>query len=308
VKLTSTLIVVLASLLSVSSWAASVSAVKGQKTLINLEGSEANPGDEFFLINPANGKKNAIVRITQVKNGKAIAEIVKGRAAQGFTLQAKASGSSAGGSAAAAHASSDVSSYENTGSTYKGRGGDYLMIPKDSWGIVGEYLMNTMDATHTVGGSVTATANMKNSSFGAGGFYDYVYTPELIARGGVALEQFSVKGASDVAGDCSGSDCKADITYLTMSALGKYNFNIGKYRPWVGAGGGFMIAVSKSSNILKESEISTNQVLTAAFGVDIQMSRKNYIPVSLEYSTFFPPAELVKAHMIILKGGWAWNL
>lgn len=299
-KLSAALIVTL-SLLTANSWAATVAAVKGQKTLINLEGADAAPGDEFFLIDAASGKKKAIIRIKQVKNGRATGDIVKGRAAPGYTLQAKGSGRPM---------SADVSdsSYSPRSSSGGSAAGGYLLNPKDSYGVYGEYLMNTMDATHTVGGTVKATANMKDSSFGVGGYYDYAYTNELMARGAVAIEQFSAAGPSDVAGDCGGNDCSAEITYLSFYGIGKYNFNIGKYRPWVGAGGGFMIALSKKSNILKESEIATNQVITLIGGVDIQMSRKNYIPVSLEYSMFFPPADLVKAHMIILKGGWAWNL
>jgi hypothetical protein len=299
VKLSAALLVTL-SLLALNSWAATVAKVKGTKTLINLEGADAAPGDEFFLLDAASGKKKAVVRIKQVKNGRAVGEVVKGRAAAGYTLQAK--GTSRPMSADVADPDSSRSSSRPTAA------GGYLLNPKDSYGVYGEYLMNTMDATHTVGGTVKATAKMKDTSFGVGGFYDYAYTNELMARGAVAIEQFAAKGASDVNGDCGGQDCKAEITYLSFYGIGKYNFNIGKYRPWVGAGGGFMIALSKSSNILKEAEITTNQVITLAGGLDIQMSRKNYIPLSLEYSMFFPPADLVKAHMIILKGGWAWNL
>ncbi|MNJ98547.1 hypothetical protein D3C87_163140 [compost metagenome] len=299
-NLNRSLLAILIFVLPLSGWSATVTNTKGQRVLINLDGADSAPGDEYYLLDPATNKKRAIIRITQVKGGKAIGQIVKGKGAIGYTLQAKAS---------SAPMSADVST-PGSDSGFSSRpapSGEYLKIVKDSWGVLGEYLMASMDATQKLSGGMTNSSSMKGSGFGAGAFYDYAYTSNMIGRGIVALEQFSVSGSAGNALGCSGGGCNADFTYLSLYGVGKYHFMEGKYRPWAGGGVGFLIALSKSSSILNAAQVSTNQTLLVAGGVDIQLSRKNYVPVSLEY-TIFPPSDTVKANMIVLKAGWAWNL
>lgn len=289
---------------SLSGHAATVTTTKDTRVLIDLEGADTAPGDEYYLIDPATQKKRAIVRITQVKNNKAIANVLRGKGEKGFTLQAKAS------SMSSPVVDSSPSSGGKSKESFSSRpvpGGDWLKIPRDSWGVLGEYIMPSMEATQKLAGGYTNSSSMTGTNFGAGAFYDYVYMSNLIGRGIVALEQFEVTGSSSNPLGCNGGGCDAKFTYLSFYGVGKYHFTEGKYRGWVGGGVGFLLALSKSSTILNASSVSTNQVLTVGGGVDIQMSRKNYVPVSLEYS-LFPPSDTVKAHMIVLKAGWAWNL
>lgn len=282
-----------------TSWAASVSGVKGQKVLITLDGDAVSEGEEFFLINPANNKKAAIVRIRQIKGDKALADLVKGKASPGFGLQAKG----------AAPMSADPSYSSTTSDT---GGGGILRNLKNSYGVTGGMLMNSMVANVTAVDSVTglkttSEANMSGSGFGVGGFYDMLLTSSLVGRGFVGIEQFNVSGDASSA-VCSGSkSCDAKINYLSLYGLGKWYLSESKYRFWLGGGGGYLIAVSKSSTALNASQISTNQIFTAAFGLDVQTTRKNYIPVSIEYN-MFPSSDTVKASMISIKAGWAWNL
>lgn len=288
-----------------TSWAASVSGVKGQKVLISLDGDTVSEGEEFFLINPANNKKAAIVRIRQIKGGKALADLVKGKAAQGYGLQAKA----------AAPMSADPS-YSPSGDSFSSSKasdtGGILRTLKNSYGVTGGMLMNTMNANVSAvdsgtGLKTTSEATMAGSGFGVGGFYDMLLTSSIVGRGWVGIEQFNVTGdaASAV---CSGSkSCDAKINYLSLYGLAKWYLSESKYRFWLGGGGGYLIAVSKSSMALNASQISTNQIFTAAFGLDVQTTRKNYIPISIEYN-MFPSSDTVKASMISIKAGWAWNL
>lgn len=291
-------------------FAASVSTVKGQKVLIDLEGADANAGDEFFLINPESQKKAAIIRIRQVKSGKAIADIVKGNAKAGFSLQAKGPSKmsaeppppEAEEAAVAEQPRYDSGSSRDTG---------YLRVIKNSWGVLGSFNMNAMNATISntdVFGTTTKTpADMKGNGFGAGGFYDYAFTSEMVGHASAMLEQFVTTGSAATAA-CSGStNCEVNITYLSLYGLGKYYFSKDKFRMWGAAGMGYLLALSKSSTALNESKISANQVLTLAIGGDYQMSRHNYIPMSLEYNYFWPSAD-VTANQIMLKAGWAWNL
>lgn len=152
-----------------------------------------------------------------------------------------------------------------------------------------------------------ANASMSGMGFGAGGFYDVPFGDSLAGRIWAGIEQFNVSGDISTAA-CNGSTtCDAKINYLSVYGLGKWYFMQGQYRSWVGGGAGFLLAVSKSATALNESQISTNQVLTAALGLDWQMSRKNYVPISIEYN-MFPDSSTVKATMIVIKAGWAWNL
>ncbi|WP_413613294.1 hypothetical protein [Bdellovibrio sp. HCB-110] len=289
-----------------SAFSASVSAVKGQKVLINLDGDATSEGEEFYLINPSNNKRTAIIRIKQVKGSKALGEIVKGRASQGYSLQAKAPSKM---SAEVSDPSSENSSDEETPVARNDM--SYLRVVKDSYGITGSYIMNTMDADVSYkdgfGISHKTSTSMSGTGFGVGGFYDYAFSKDFVGRGYAAMEQFNVSGNASEAACADSTSCDAKINYLSLYGLIKWYPLQGKYRGWLGGGMGYMLALSKSSTALNESQISTNQVFTFAIGSDIQMSRKNYIPVSIEYN-MFPASDTVKASMILIKGGWAWNL
>lgn len=291
---------------SFSAEAATVTAVKGQRVLIDLEGAESNPGDEFFLINPTTQKKAAIIRLRQVKGGKAIGEIVKGRSEAGYTLQAKGPSKMSAEVPPPAPEDSTASSSDYTPVRDTG----YLRVLKNSWGVLGTFVMNTMDATITstdvFGNTSKTSASMKGNGFGVGGFYDYVFTSEMVGHASAMLEQFDASGSAASAACKGTTSCDVKITYLSLYGLGKYYFTKDKYRFWGGGGMGYLLAVSKSSSALNESKISANQVLTFAFGTDIQMSRQNYIPVSLEYNYYWPSAD-VTANQILIKAGWAWN-
>lgn len=272
--------------------AATVTQAKGKQVLVDLEGDLATEGDEFYLINPDTQKKAAIIRIKKTKGEKALGEVLKGTANTGYTLLAKAA--SAGGSPNESSAD----------------GSSHLKTIKDSYGLLGAYFMNSMSANISYTNNATvvkSSTDMSGSGFGIGGFYDYAYSSSIVLRGLAAAEQFSVTGTSAQAG-CSGStNCTANITYLSLYGLGKWYLTSEQFRVWLGAGFGYLLALSKSSSALNESQISTNQVITGALGFDYQLNRASYIPVSLEYNNF-PASDTVKASSIVLRVGWAWNL
>lgn len=297
----STLLFLLCLSLSSTAWSAVVTTVKGPRVLIDLEGDMAETGEEFFLIDPNSTKRTAIIRITQVKGGKALAQITKGRAVPGFTLQAKG--------VSARPMSADVEGARADAGA--GLGGRYLTTLKESYGLTGAIHMNSMQAEvssrDALNNITRSSASMSGMGFGLGGFYDVPFTSSLAGRVFAGIEQFNASG--DIAVNaCAGStSCDAKINYLSIYALGKWYFLSGQYRSWLGAGGGFMLALSKSSTALNESQISTNQVMTAALGLDVQLNRQSYIPVSLEYN-MYPDSSTVKASVIVIKAGWAWNL
>lgn len=292
-KRNSLLLALLIALSTPFAHSATVTTVKGQTVLIDLEGETVAQDDEFFLINPETQKKAAIIRIKKFKGEKALAEIVKGRADTGFTLQAKAA-SAAGGEGGASSA----------------KAGGPLRSLKDSYGFLGGFIMNSMNADVSYNNGSTTTrssTSMSGSGFAVGGYYDYTFTPSIVLRGYSGLEQFTAAGSASTAACAGTTNCTANITYLSFYGLGKWYVSQGTYRTWLGGGFGYLLALAKSSTALNESQISTNSVMTAAFGMDYQSSRKNYIPISLEYN-LFPSSNTVKASQILIKAGWAWNL
>jgi hypothetical protein len=288
------------SLVSFSSFAmaAKVLQVKAKQVLISLEGEHAENGNEFFAINPE-GKKVAIIIIRQVKGDKAIGDIAKGSARPGYSLTAKPS---SGAGSASSNGSSSDSYYERKLSQRDHVG--------NSYGVVGGYLMNSMTATFT-GGTVVAptkvTASMSGTGFGALGYYDYMFSPSITLRGMGGYEQYKVSGSIGTT-DCGGTTlCTVDLSYLSFYGYGRWTFLPGKYKAWVGGGLGYLYAVGKSSTVLRQDQISANQIFVLALGADVRLSAKNYIPVSVEYG-LFPSSDSVKASIIYLRAGYAWNL
>ncbi|WP_413587285.1 hypothetical protein [Bdellovibrio sp. HCB274] len=294
--------------------AANVTAVKGSKVMVDLQGADVQPGDEFFLINPATGKKSAIVRVKQVKSGRAVADVVQGRGSVGATLQAKASSSGKAtkskpaASAAHTEALNKASSPDEEAAAFdKARDMSFLRTLRNSYGLLGQYAMNSMTPTITDPINPTEKPALKGSGLGAGGFYEWALTRNITVRTLGMLEQFNVSGKTNRNVGCnSTTNCSANITYLSAYGLAKYYFTTNEIRTWAGVGGGFLIAMSKSATALDENQIATNQVLNLAVGGDYQLNRKNYIPFSVEY-IYFPPSDTVTASSILFKVGYAWQ-
>lgn len=283
-------------------YSATVTQVKGKQVLIDMEGDSASEGDEFFLINPDTEKKVGMVRVKRAKGSKAIAMVIKGRAAEGYTLEANSD-----------DMDEDSEEVVESRSSRKGRGSSgagNLKSLKNSFGIMGGYLMNTMNADVSYNNNGTTTkssASMTGSGFGFGGFFDFVFSPSIAIHTVAAMEQFSAKGTVTNPACTGTTACTADINYLSLYGMGKWYLTQGGFRFWLGGGGGYLLALSKKSTALNENQISSNSVITGAIGGDLQLSKKNYIPISLEMN-MFPASETVKASQMAIKFGWAWNL
>ncbi|UYL08461.1 hypothetical protein B9G69_015565 [Bdellovibrio sp. SKB1291214] len=307
-------------ILSLPALAAQVIAVKGGKVMVNLEGAEVAPGDEFFLINPANNKKSAIIRVKQTKNGKAVADVITGRATVGSTLQAKAASVGGGGKKTSKSSATSTARQNDTLSRAKtpeeeaaafdnARDLSFSRTLKNSYGFLGQYSMDSMTPTikESVAINPAEQPQLKGSGMGAGAFYEWALTRTITVRTTGIFEQFNVSGNTQKNVGCKGStNCSANINYLSGYALGKYYFTQGRIRSWAGIGGGFLIAVSKSATALDENQIATNQVMILAAGGEYQLNRKTFIPFSVGY-TYFPPSSTVTASALVFQVGYGWQ-
>jgi hypothetical protein len=278
----------MANLCWVSAQAATLTKVKGNRALISIDGTPLRNGDQFYSLD-ANGKKRAIIRIVAVKNAQAMGQILKGTAAAGQILMP----------------------YVKPVAATKGDA-EMSEVPKmksalSHWGLFASYLINKMSAKFTING-VEKTTDMAGNGFGALAYYDYKVSDAVQLRGSGGLEQFQVSESRNSM-DCdkgTSTTCNAIISYLSLYGLAKYNFINGYTKFWFGGGGGYLLAVSKSSTVLDSSQISTNYVATVSGGMDVNMSRGQYLPVVIEYS-FFPSSNTVTASYIAFRIGWGWR-
>ena len=95
--------------------------------------------------------------------------------------------------------------------------------------------------------------------------------------------------------------------YLSGEGVIKLNFVSGLSRYYVSGGGGFFFVLSKSSSIVNlDTSNATNQIILLGAGGDIGLSKKTFIPFSLEYG-LFPGSASVKASMMFVRAGYGWR-
>jgi hypothetical protein len=282
---------ILFSFIPILAWPSSIVRVKGDRALIAMDGEQPIAvGQAFYTIDSA-GKKRALVKVIAIKENRAVAKILRGKSAEGHRLLE------------ADIPDTKVSQSETTG--------DSAAVVSDArlsrFGVLGGWMMNKMDAKFSVSGT-EHTTNMTGNGVSVLGFYDYAMGKLADIRISAGLEQFQVsenRGTPDCSQGTT-SQCNALINYLSSYALYKYTISGGSRKIWLGAGGGLLLALSKSSTVLKSSQISTNTVMTAATGIEFAMKQGQYLPVVIEYS-MFPTAPSVNANYIAIRVGWGWR-
>jgi len=244
---------------------------------------------ELVFTTNASGKKVSIVKIAQVKKGKAIGDVTKGRAEVGQGILRR------GGAIQPQESSAEATS-ESAPARKR----------KTSVGVELEMIQMSMTSNVTYSGT-TYGASMGGTAFGLYGYYDYPVMPKGQVRIAGAYEPLSATGSLTVPGCSSSAGCDFKVTYLGGYGTFKYDFLEQKsYRMWGAVGMGLLLPMSKSSSAVKTSNISTTQLYVFEIGGDIIMSRKNYIPLSLQYG-MFPASSTVTASDITLRGGYAWQ-
>jgi len=298
-KLTQLLVALALSISSAIAIAGEVQQLKGSKVLITLTDIEATVGTQLFIVNSEN-KKIGLIEVKQVKNGKAIAEIIKGRGEVGATIQAKA-----GATGSAQNASGKSEQY---GSTASGR-------KKMAIGVLGGIASSTfaMDV-----GPITATgpcptgtcrtaASLSGTSFNLKAFGDYDLSKALTLRAAAGYETISATGSIGSALCANDSTtCTVAINYLALEGSAHYNYLNAKTRAWVGLGYSFLIGMSTTTTIPNLSTSGgTNQMILFSTGADFPL-KKGFIPVAFEYG-MFPGSSDVKASAMFLRAGYGWN-
>lgn len=278
--------------------AGSVSKIKDNKVLLQLDDTAANVNDEFFLLNPE-GKKKAIITIKQIKDGKAVGEITKGQADVGFTMKAKSAPSASNNNTT--ETENTESNNDSPRSRYKG---------KLAAGALIGYGMHTLSLTvqNPSVPSQKEDAKLTDSAFSVKGFADYNMSPALTVRGAVGWEPFSAKGTTKQAICESGKSnaCQASYNYLALEGDAFYNFiSNKKMKIFLGLGYSYLIQVGKTVTIPNiNSENTTNQMVLGTVGMNYYVrGGKGFIPAQVEYA-IYPGSTNVQASSLFVRSGY----
>jgi hypothetical protein len=263
--------------LSSQAFAGVIEQVKNGKVLIALKGTPAQVGEQFFALNE-NNKKTAILEVTAVKGDRAVAKITKGTTKLADTILSKGLGA----------APEKNSPSEST------------FIRHDLKKLAVNIKVST-DAISTLQQDSTnpfpnkETVDMKGSNIGLNVTMGIPLGKTLSIQGFAGYEMLKVAGTA-LRLVCDGkttTDCNADISYLTVGALGRLTYASNSMEYWAGAGFGFKQPIAKKSTALTLDNISLANTAIIALGLDYHLSNTKFIPVSFEYHKSFNESETV---------------
>lgn len=261
--------------------------VKNGKVMIDTEGATVNIDDQILAFD-GNGKKRGRIIIKKIKGDKALGEIDKGSVQTDYTLEASNGG---GGSDKSRGGKSSASN--SGGSSGK----------RSAWGVLGGLSSNSMTVKRS-SGSVAMTGN----SFSLLGFYQIPMDGNISVRGSSGYQTLSANGNASLATGTDCLSCSIEISYLGFNAVVRYTLVKSSSMEFtVGAGLGILLALSKSSNAVDTSKITTNQTLNVVLGLDYYLgNKKNFIPIEFNYG-IFPSTNTSEASQMTLTAGYGWN-
>ncbi|MEN0057986.1 MAG: hypothetical protein AAGB31_04075 [Bdellovibrio sp.] len=259
-------------------YAVKTMAIKERKVLLDLENESWQKGDRLMARN-ADGKARALLEVQQVKGNKAVAILVKGQIQKDYALT---------------RFTPKDKNTKTAGRTSPRQG---------AWGGMAGYTMNSM----TVKPSGASSVSLSGNSFNLAAFYEMHVDGNISARFLGGYEALNASGTSSSSSCMGSSNCTVDLGYLGLTALVRYTFlKMSSWDMWGGAGLGFLFALSKSSNILDTSKITTNQTIVGALGVDYHLGKESFIPFQLDYA-LFPDNNTSSANQIILRLGYGFS-
>ena len=269
---------IFSSFFSSSAYSAVILKVKGRKALIDLEGVQAEKGDKFDALN-LYGKALGLLEIKQVKKGKAVAVLLKGKMGINWILEPAAQSSNSFAEEeeydpVGAKPKANYSAGDSAASLFKKSN-----LASNGVGLIGGINFN----------SVAVSADKSVSGIGLQGalFADFFIINPLAVRLMLGYQQLIAQGS-----DCGGlSTCNLLIHYPGAGIFlrGVFLTHL-MFQPWLG-GGGFLFwpLVHQTANLGldKKSFSGFHGALTGALGVDIHFSGF-YIPLQISVNWINP--------------------
>lgn len=277
---------VLSTLIVQPAFAAKVLTVKGQRVLLDSEGESFGTGDRLGIRN-TDGKAIGLVVVEKVKGNRVVGRIQRGRAVVGAS--AAQLGESSGKSSASRSNRKSPSLSGRISST-------------SSYGILGGMTMTTQDLKTTSLSNSNVNVNVKaeGTSFNLLGFYQTSLSESFGLRLAAGMETIDIKGS------VNNENFVANIKYLGINSIMKYNFYATpNFEVWAGGGLSFLINMSESQNVYKSSPKMMNSILFS-LGTDIRIGNKSYLPLQFDYG-YFQGTDTVETSQMMFRAGWAWN-
>ena len=303
------LTLVLGLMFSVNAVSQVVEKVKAPVVLIDLQGNDLAPGSEWLTVNDV-GRKTGWIRIKKVRDGKAVAEIVKGIVAAGQTLTAKPPPKSR-------FKEDSVSGDENKEiSTSPApeedtRPSQLLKNYKKKMGVMLGYAMDTISFTAgNANNTITLGENMTGTGISLKGFYDWKLSPTLVARLTAGYDGFAASGSvSNGAVNNGGSTTSTlNITGLAVGADAEWALMASKVSTfWIGIGFTFDYLLSTSTNVISLSSPSFINYISPGLGDDIRVTKSMFIPVAFHYDYYIAGSGVTQNDLRFNAGvGWAY--
>jgi len=293
------LFIITIAFISVNSFSQTIKSVKDKKGLVT-EATGLEIDQEYFAVDTETNKRTALVKVTQVKNDRAIVEIVKGKMSAGQKLVER-----------------KKTTAKKTKNQNSSKPADAKSISSNWKGVMLGFTQSTMAFTAQDTAATPATSadvSLKGSSIHLRGFYDYTFNNLFFGRFGVGYESIAVKGpaiaTSSGASVCNNgsaaADCSVAFSYVTGNAMGYLSLNFDSSRLYFGLGYNFMIQVGSTNNVPNlKSNSSTNQMILYGLGYDIRVGQKGIVPI--EYTMGTIPGSTVKTSVSYLRAGYGWD-
>ncbi len=263
---------------------------------------EMQAGDEFFILND-DGRKTGIVKISQVKNGRAAGKILKGSVVVGEKLSEKPKEKSAAAADSSSNDDSDSSIEKirerNQSKNYLGILFGYSM---DSLSL--QAADNSNPALHSEGASLTG------NSFKIKAFYDRPYSEKYTFRfiGGYDGFNGSYSAKNNTINKDGSMTSNLAVTFLTAEFEFLWNFYKKTFATvWLSGGYSFQYVINLSSNMysLQLGSSYLNSVFVGT-GANIKMSKTSFLPIYFHYN-YFVAGSGVTQSAINIGAGWGWN-
>lgn len=276
--------------------AGEVQQLKGSKALLTIDEGEVQVGKQFYIIN-SEGKKIGLIEIKQVKAGKAIAEILKGRGEVGSSIQAR-------GTPTASSPSESQNTKGKSNSSSRGKRAIGFLLGSASNSLA-------MDIGPTTGTNAGAreSAKLTGTSFSLKAFGDYDLSSLFTFRAAAGLETLAAKGTlgSAFCGNVDTTACSISFNYFALEGSAHLNYLTGKTRAWLGLGYSFLLQMSSTNNIPNlQTAGSSNNMLLVSTGVDFTISPTTFIPVVIEVGSFLGTSD-VKVSAVYLRAGYGFS-
>ena len=252
--------------------AQTVEKVKGTKALLDMGEELYSVGTELVSVT-VDGRKVGLLKVTQIKGSKAVAEIKKGIAAAGMTLQPKPAPKKR---FAEEPGSNELKERKATQRT-------------NALGALFAYSLDSMSVTST------STVTYSGNSMKLKGFYDYILNDNWSARLASGLDGFNASASSG----------NLAIQYLGFDGAVCWDFYQNKKsRAFFDVGFSYQIPMSSSNTIGVSA--SNSSVLFFGGGMNVPIGNEYFLPFFMHYNYIFPSTG-ISLYSIDFGIGFGWN-